>query len=570
VKRALLASAIALAVLLAGAAPAAAHANLEGTEPSSGAQLDSPPDQVVLRFNEPVEASLGAIRVYDSDADRVDDGSVHKPDGDTVALDLGDDLSDGSYVVTWRVTSADAHPIHGAFTFQVGDVATGDSQALARELLAADGGSQSVGGLFAAIRFLAFVSLVVLVGGVAFLVLIWPRGAAVVGVRRFLWWALGTALVVSLLGIGFQGAYAGALRVTDAFDPSVVSSVLDTRFGRVWLARAVLLVVLALLMRPILRIADGDDITPPPTWVTASAAVIAVALLLTPGLSGHASAGDLVPLALVADVVHVVAAAAWFGGLVMLTLWVLPRGLPAEMASVVPRFSRLAFWSVIALVVSGSFQLWRQVGSLDALTSTTFGRLLCLKLALFAGMVGLGALGRVWVRRRFTMPATERVALSGGPGAMAHDLEDEEAARAFRFSVAAEVVIGLVILVVTALLVNAQPAESALATPYATEIVTDDALIDVTIDPAKAGSTEVHVYTLSPDGGPLDVEGMTMTLTLPDEDIGPIEVPLEDAGTGHFSAYDFDLPIAGEWELEVRALIDEFTEASGTDTVRVR
>ena len=92
----------------------------------------------------------------------------------------------------------------------------------------------------------------------------------------------------------------------------------------------------------------------------------------------------------------------------------------------------------------------------------------------------------------------------------------------------------------------------------------------MTVDPAKAGTTEIHAYTLTPEGSVLDVQGLTMTLTLPSEDIGPIEVPLERAGPGHFSAYDFDLPIAGEWQLEVNAVIDDFTETGATVDLRVR
>jgi len=124
--------------------------------------------------------------------------------------------------------------------------------------------------------------------------------------------------------------------------------------------------------------------------------VVGVGLLATPGLSGHASAGDLVPLALVTDVVHVGAVAAWLGGLVLLLAFVLRRRLPEELRSVVPRFSTLAQVAVAAIVASGAFQGWRQVRSFDALTSTTYGRLLLTKTVAFAGLVALGAPTAPW------------------------------------------------------------------------------------------------------------------------------------------------------------------------------
>jgi len=559
VKRLLVAAAVAAATLVALAAPVAAHATLEATRPANGAELVQAPGEVVLAFSEPVEVSLGAIRVFDANADRVDTGDARHPDGagDRVAQALPADLADGSYVVTWRVTSADAHPVHGAFTFQVGDIATGDSSALARQLLAADDGSSVVGALYAVSRFLVFLCLLVLVGASAFCLIAWPDGFAVDRVRRLLWSTWAVAVGATVLSVGAQGAFAGALPLADVFDPTVVSSVLDTRFGRVALARLVLLTLAGAAL-----FASGrreDPGASPGRGVRVALGLLGLALLLTPGLGGHAATGDLVPVAVLADLAHLGAAALWLGGLVVLVGVVLPRRDPDELARVVPRFSALAFAAVVALVVTGAFQSWRQVGSLDALTSTTYGRLLTVKLALFVVMVGFGYLGRRWVQRGYVAPTADE------------DPVDEEAVvSGYRRSIRVETAIGVAILAVTALLVNAQPARSALAQPFSTELEAEDLLIDLTIDPAKAGATEVHAYTLSPQGAVEDVADLSVELTLPSEDIGPLDVPLQRAGPGHFSAYDFDLPIAGEWQIDVTALVDEFTEVTATDTVEVR
>ena len=110
-------AALALAFVIVGAwaAPAFAHAVLQGTDPGSGATVQRAPKDVTLTFSEPVEASLGAIRVFDSRATRIDVGSPEHPGGDAKQVRASvPNLKDGTYVVTWRVISADAHPVRGA------------------------------------------------------------------------------------------------------------------------------------------------------------------------------------------------------------------------------------------------------------------------------------------------------------------------------------------------------------------------------------------------------------------------------------------------------------------------
>jgi len=566
VKRILAGIALVGVVLVAWAGPASAHAQLESTSPAAGAVLAEAPGEVRLSFTEPVEASLGAVRVYDSNADRVDDGGARKDGGDTVVQPLGE-LADGSYVVTWRVVSADGHPVHGAFTFQVGDVATGDTDALARRLLAADGGSEAVGVVFAFVRWAIFAALVLLVGAAGFCLLAWPAGLGLARVRSLLWWAWGVAVGATVLSVGTQGAYVGALGLADIVDVDVVSSVLDGRYGRVALLRIALLVVAGVLLVATAgggERAGSDPAVAPGRAARVGLAILGAALVLTLGLSGHAATGDLVPVALAVDVVHVGAVGLWLGGLVVVLTALLPRRDVDELALVVPRFSSVAFAAVAALVVTGTFQSWRQVGSLEALADTTYGHLLLAKLALFVVMVGFGYLGRRWVQR------------GHGPAAAAEReageaIDEDLVVAGYRRSIRVETGIGLAILAVTALLVNAQPARSALAQPYVAELSAgDDLLVDLTIDPAKVGPAEIHVYTVEPTGAVAEVTELTMTMSLPERDLGPLEIPLQRAGPGHFSAYDVALPLPGEWRVDVRALLDEFTEVEATDTVRVR
>ena len=555
---------VALALLVVPAAPAWAHAELRSTTPPSGARFDEPPREVVLRFTEPVEASLGAVRVWNEDADRIDTGRVARPGGDrrAVAVPLPP-LDDGGYVVTWRVVSADGHPIHGAFTFRVGP-AVGDDDgtaALAREMLAQDGGDPVTGFAYAVARLVLFAGILGVVGGGLFAVFLRPPGRPRREGAGLLWSSWALAAVGTVAAVALQGAHGAGLGISGVFDPDVFGAALDTRYGSVSAARLGVLVALGALLLVALRRPAG---LPGPG--RALFAVAAVVLAATPGLAGHAVTGDLVALAVAADTLHVVAVAVWLGGLALLAVTVLRRGDAADGAPVVDRFSTVAAWSVVVTVATGSFQGWRQVRVVDAATATTYGRLLLLKVGLVVALIAAAALSRRWVRAR---AARRVVAASPGPGAMA-SRPGSPPLSALRRTVAVELALAVAVLAVTALLVNAPPARSALARPASIDLTAGDVLVTVTVDPAKAGTTDIHAYTLTPEGAVRDVEEISIALRLPREGIGSLDVPLRRAGPGHFAAYGFDLPIPGTWELETTVRLTDVDQERATATVVIR
>ena len=147
---------------------------------------------------------------------------------------------------------------------------------------------------------------------------------------------------------------------------------MSTRFGRVYLVRVGLLVLALPVIEVFVRAARL------PRWWPVVGGGLGLAIVATPGFAGHAAVGDYEPFALAADVAHVGAASVWLGGLAMLTLFVLPRRAD-DLKALVRRYSEVAFWAVVVLVATGLFQGWRQVGSVDALTSTRYGTLLMIK-----------------------------------------------------------------------------------------------------------------------------------------------------------------------------------------------
>lgn len=616
VRRVALAFVGACAALVAFAGPASAHAQLQETDPPNGVRLQSAPRQVTLRFDEAVEVSLGSIRVYDGSGKRIDSGRVEHPGGraSEVSSPLPA-LGDGSYVVTWRVVSADSHPVQGAFTFLVGNAAPAASSDLSARLLSQRGGSQTVGVVFAVNRSLAFASLLVLLGGVLLVAVAWPDGARARSLRRLVSTAWLTLIVTTALAIGLEGAYGGGLGLVDVVKPSVASSVLHTRFGFVYVTRIVLLLAAAPLLG---RLFDHWPGAAPasrahPRWWYACAAPLALALAATPGLGGHASSGMLVPLAIPADTLHVAAASAWIGGLAVLVLCVLPRIRGAELERAVTRFSMIAASSVAVLVATGVFQGWRQVGSVHALTGTTYGRLLIAKTAVVAAILAVATVSRSAVHQRWRAPAapggrtraravpaaessprvvatpsrlgagrrpapeaplqeeatTPAAGRNGdGPGAALLD-RDAATARRLQWSVGGEALMAAAVIVLTALLVNAAPARSVASQPRSGTIAGQTLLLDYTFSPARTGPNQIHLYTLTKAGQQQDPVEMTLTMSLPSKGIAPIPVPLQKAGPGHYQSLTFVVPIRGTWQLQALARTSDIDEDAFYGSVKI-
>jgi copper transport protein len=363
------------------------------------------------------------------------------------------------------------------------------------------------------------------------------------------------------------------------------------------LARAVLAIVLLAVLRPAWR--SG---TAPSRGAAVAAGVLGVGLCVSTALVGHAAAGSLTALALTVTTVHVAAMTVWLGGLAGLLAGVLtPATPPAQLARALPTFSQLAFGSVVALVVTGILQTIREVGSIDALSSTTYGRLLLGKLALVVLILAAAGVSRVWVQQHLGTTTRARpgalrrvsaLAFAGGP---AQDREPHEpdvvataaAARAtaqaegaaavlpgLRRSVLVEFCCALAVLAVTAVLVGSAPARTAVAQPVDRTLVLQGSdgphgTVQVSIDPARPGSNSLHLYLFDDQGRLTQPEGIQVSLAEREQQIGPLAVPLQPGGPGHYIA-DLTIVKAGTWTLTVVVRADEFTATTASTDFPVR
>lgn len=527
---------VALPVLLLPAAPAFAHAALLATDPEDGTILAEPPERVSLRFSETVGISLGAVRVIDPSGTRVDDGQPVRSDGgETVTVELPDAGKQGTYVLTWRVVSEDAHPVSGVSTFSVGRESTP-----AASLEASDDGP--AGRWLTVARGLGFAGLLLLVGATALLLLVWPAGRRLRVVRLLVGIAWGVTTLASAAGLLLQGPTAAGLGLGSAFDGELLGTVLDTQYGQAHVARLVLLLAAGAGLVGLLR-ADPE----PGRRSLLAAGVVAAPLLMTWPLSGHAAAGDLRWLALPADALHLLAVGAWTGGLVVLVLALLRRGSEAELAESLPRWSRLATVAVALMAVTGLFAGWREVRGLDPLTGTTYGQLLVLKTTLVILMLGLGNAGRHWIRRRYTMPVVQAATATA---TAERPVPTQPQLGQLRRSVLAETCLAVVVIAVTAVLVETPPARTAYAAPLSTiEQLGPDSRVQIDLDSARVGVNTLHVYLTGPGGKAFDVPEVTARLSRADGE--SLTMPVARKSLGHYETTRLAVPYRGTWRLDV-------------------
>lgn len=559
---------MAIAVAAAAAAvlvPSAfAHSVLLGTEPANDAVVQESPGRVELRFNEPVEMSLGGIRVFDSEGNRVDADQVSPNGAPRVGVDIEGDLERGTYTVAWRAISADSDPISGAFVFHVQERGVQPGGISVESLT---GTTTTVDVFFTGGRFFDLALLLLSLGGAAVLVIALPTAAW--HVRRRLYGVLAglaTALaLVALLNIFFQGAAAGGLGILDAFRWSVFTTVLETRYGEMMLVQAALAATLALTAMALRHSEDRDR-----RALTALTLVLGAGMALTPSFSGHASTAG--KLALTSDIAHVIAAALWTGGLGFLVLaLVLARDDRWPLATrAVPRFSNMAVVSVATLLIAGVINGYLQVRTWSALWETEYGLLLLAKIALVVPLLGLGA-----YNNRYAVPR-----LKAG---IASVLER----RRFLAAAGVELAIMVAVVAVTAVLVNAEPArteammeemameDGAMGTEagdgkaFESDVDLGEMMAHVVVEPAMPGENSIHLTFEHADAERLTE--VSIAASLPSEDIGPLAFPAEpvQGQPGEYVAEGASLSLPGEWELRIEALMGEFDLLTETITVPI-
>jgi copper transport protein len=514
-RRVALAATLAVLLSLLFASPAAAHAELVNTTPANGAQLTRPPTEVKMTFTESVNLLHDGIRLIDGRG-----AVVPTPDptveGGTVIWPMPASLPAGAYVVTFRVVSADGHPISGAFSFGVGTAATAvpDSATGGETSGTTVSDGTTAPWPVVASRLAGYVAFALFAGVTAFVLLCAPDTSQNPTLQLLARCGLIGGATATVTGLLVQGPYTAGVSMSHVLDLKLLGGTLATPFGIAMMWRLALYGVLGLLAWRLSRITTGLASWLVPAGVAGTAVTIAAA--------GHG--GSSGPLGLGVHTLHALAAGLWVGGLVVLVALrrsVEPRALH--------RFSTLAMASVLALVVTGILNSMRHLTGLEQLLSD-YGLTLVLKLILVAGTLTAAAASRWRLRQK-------RIPLG---------------------SVRVEAALTVAVLAVTALLSTTAPPTQAVETathsghhdePVANDTVQmslgDQGKAELTISPATTTGSHVHLVLTDNNGQRLTASEVTLKVSNPDRDIAPLPVPMRMRDGVWVANYRF--PYAGTW-----------------------
>ncbi|GIM95785.1 copper resistance CopC/CopD family protein [Paractinoplanes toevensis] len=527
-------------VLLGPAAPASAHAALVASDPGNGTIVPDAPNKVTLTFSESVQLVTGKVQVLAPDGSRADQGEP-TVDGGTLTIPLRSGGGRGTYLISFRVISADSHPVGGSITYSVGAASAPPTAAVDDSKV-----DPVVRALIPVGKYLGYAGLVLLVGPALVLALLWPHRLSRRGPSRVIWTGMGLVGFSTLVAIWLQVPYSLG---TGLFDVRLgdLRDVLGSTFGAVMLVRIGVLCAAALLLRPLLT-GKGESKTD-----LALLGVLGVAALATWPLTGHPTASPVAGVSVVIDAIHLAAMSVWLGGLVMLGGFLLRQANERELSAILPIWSRWAATAVTALILAGVVQALIEVASLDGLVNSTYGRLILVKVAL-AGLV----LGAAWFSRR-----------------LVRSKQAEAEPRGLRRIVGIELAITAVVLGVTAALVQIAPprtaeaAETGSTSSTVSQTLTSSTMaMQVDIFPAAVGNNSIHLYAYTPDNKPLTVVEWTGTAALESKGIEPIQIPLLRITDFH-AVGDIALPSAGQWTFKFTARTSDIDQQTLTMTANI-
>jgi len=551
-KRAALIILAAAAASLALPAAAWAHAALLRTTPEASRIVNVPPKQVSLGYSEPVEPRFAIVSVTNAGGERQTAGSPRRSpaNADTLVVPLKK-LSEGWYLVYWRVISVDGHPVRGAFTFAVGPNAGPAPQFVIPSISETAATPKLV-----TARWVAFLSIMAAIGlFVLRIAIARPVVARVAGTGlRYVSIAFGAACVVALLAIPVYFLLATAefaLRSFWSFG-ALFPLVRVSAFGRGWLD----LEFVFALFAGAAAVAIWLDRPERPQRSTAALLALAGALgaaaavLLVPGTVGHAGQTSPRGLSLAFDWFHLVAGSVWVGGLIGMVVFAASLPAARRVAALVvsvPRFSNTAFVSVLLLIGAGIGSAVQQLPTLASLWQTSYGKALLVKIALLGAALLLASVNLLRTVPRFKASA-QRPELGTSAASLLRRLAAGESL----------LVAGAVL--AAALLSSLPPPSKALASVggakahvgpgTVNEVVRENGYrLAFRVEPNRAAVPNSFQVAISRAGKPVRKADVTVDFAMLDMEMGQQAYHLSETAPGTYGHAAPALVMVGHWGL---------------------
>ncbi len=545
---------ILLAIMGTAVPHAYAHAVPEFSSPAPNAVLGEPPDQIFIQFNEPVVPTFSQMRLLTQGGEEVEVGPLTAldPENRTIGVTVPP-LAQGAYLVSWQVLSAvDGHTTSGTYSFGVGVAAMAVSNEASL--------SAQISVLDAIARWLTLTAVALLMGLFTFRLLVWnplwrkqerdvPELALDVRLAR-----LGIRagmMAVGLLAVALVLIFVNQNQKFDLISGDNFGIWLSTRYGLMWLYRALLTAVLLFLLLLFMDVSDDGQVGLS-GWQWVAGFIVTSGLAFSVAMVSHSAAlPENSTRAILIDFAHVLAATMWVGGLLFLALalW-LARSLPVEdrtwlYLSLILNFSGLAAMAVGLLAISGVYLAWQHVGSWTRLVGTAYGLTLLLKLAIAAITIFTAGVNLLYIKPRLNRAYENPEAP-----------ESHTAVRRSRAVVIVELSAAFLILLVTGFLTDMQRGVDAplLADAPGQTVLTqqaDDLTVEVTITPALVGDNTFEIKITDANGRATAADEVSARFTYLEQSLGAAEAEAEQMAPGLFHVEGSYISLIGDWQMEV-------------------
>jgi copper transport protein len=520
-----------------------AHASLVDSNPAANEVLSEPPTSIEMTFSEHLQPAFLSVQVRGTDGSRVDTGDAALSPGDAavVTASLKSGISDGVYTITWRVLSADGHPIQGVIPFQIGtagEMPSGTGAAAPSPLARPD---------LVAVRWLLYAGLSLLFGLLCFRLYVWrslnesdspwlKAGAA--RLQALIWTGFAITAAAVLVSLPLQVSWDAGVTVAQAFSPALIGEALQyTTAGKVWFVQVMILLLLSVLL---LYVFDHTQPERKRLFWSHAAVILILGIMLAKAFTGHAAAAPTPALTITADFVHLAAASFWIGALAAMILY-LPsatRQLPAAEGGrirneTMRRFAGWGMTAAAALLATGIYTALMYLPSLSALLTTGYGYTLLGKTALLIVMLAFAAY-QFWIVRR-PSGRTE----NGAAGRW-------------------ELSVGILVLLLAALLTHMSPTAEAKTSAgdgsFRQTTAAGSYTVELAVDPARVGSSSFQVWFRNKGGEPVpDIQQVTLTLTPEAGGSQSRVIVIPGQAAQPFKANEL-LGASGTWSVRVHAL----------------
>jgi copper transport protein len=507
-------------VILDPARQAIAHASLLSAVPADGVTILDAPKTLNLDFNEPVSPLV--MRLVNP-AGQVTTLANVTATNKSVTIRAPAMAQQGTYVLSWRVISADGHPVGGVVSFAVGHPTAGVVAPVAE-------GARGVHVAIWAAQLVLAIGLFIGIGGTVFVV--WLVAEPPKLGQKIFAAVMACGIVAAIVSLPFQGLDALAQPLSDAGQGKIWVE----GFATSWGSTVVVAVVALVAGFFALRLRYG-----PLAKLMAALAVGGVGLAFA--ASGHASTADPRLVTVPAVFIHAVCVTFWIGSLLPLTMTVRAGDRVA-----LDRFSRLIPIPLVLLIATGVVLAATSLDRLDALWTTNYGLVLSAKIAFVLIVIGLAAVNRYALVPRLGMKETRRLVTV----------------------IATEFALAIVILGIVGLWRFTIPprAMAAAETTYI-HFHADRAMAQIDLTPERDRGAAVSIAVTDDDFHPVAAKAVTLVIWNVAAGIEPIRRDAVFKGDAQWQITGLPIPIAGVWRMRIEILINDFEKVMIEDNVEL-